>query len=254
MMTNKYQRLPFKLVAAYQNGGIHSGCGQLCYAHLQSEFLRSISTEEFFMYYVPIEMTKEYVSSNEIYDKVNGERIRITADIIKVIVLQGKLTEVYFAEVESEEMYHELMRPIWREEKALQRNKKCAVRNKNGKLIRCDGNCSTCSHSQSGSQISLETMEETGGFRSIKDGVHRHIDPATYSKSTEDIVMDAVLLEELFMQISMLSEENQKIITMFREGASERDIAKAVGLSQKGVNKRKKAIFDDLRKKLKNFF
>ena len=35
------------------------------------------------MYYVPIEMTKEYVRKNEIYTTVNGEIIRITPDMIK---------------------------------------------------------------------------------------------------------------------------------------------------------------------------
>ena len=62
-----------------------------------------------------------------------------------------------------------------------------------------------------------------------------------------------MLLEALWEHIGALSAENQTIVTMFSEGASEREIAQAIGMSQKGVNKRKKAIFDTLRKNLENF-
>ena len=193
-------------------------------------------------YLVPIEMDKEYAA-----------KIGIPASEIKKMIIEGKFTEVYYVEVETEEMYHELMRPIWREEKEFQRNKKCSVKNENGKMKRCRGNCLVCPHCPSGTAISLEAMDETGSFRSTNDGVHRHIDTATYTESTEDVVMKTHLHEELYAQIAMLSPENQMIITMFSDGASEREIAEAVGMSQKGVNKRKKAIFEVLRKNLKDF-
>ena len=53
------------------------------------------------MYYVPIEMTKAYVRENEIYATVNGEVIRITPNMIKKIIRNGVVTEVYFSEVEN---------------------------------------------------------------------------------------------------------------------------------------------------------
>ncbi len=194
-------------------------------------------------YRVPIEMDKAYAA-----------QIGIDPNEIRCIMLEGKLTSVYYVEIEDELLYHELMRPIWQEEKALQRSKKCAVSNENGKLIRCNGKCSACPHTKSGTPISIDAMEETGGFRSTQDGVHRQQDSATYAASTEDIVMDAMLLEALWHHIGELSEENQTIITMFSEGASEREIAEAIGMSQKGVNKRKKAIFEVLKNNLQDFF
>ncbi|MBR2913511.1 MAG: sigma-70 family RNA polymerase sigma factor [Oscillospiraceae bacterium] len=194
-------------------------------------------------YRVPIEMYKEYAA-----------QIGINPNEIRYIMLDGKPTSVYFVEIADEQLYHELMRPIWQEEKALQRSKKCAVSNENGKLIRCNGNCSACPRTKSGTPISIDAMEETGGFRSTQDGVHRQQDSATYAASTEDIVMDAMLLEALWHHIGELSEENQTIITMFCEGASEREIAEAIGMSQKGVNKRKKAIFEVLKNNLQDFF
>ena len=193
-------------------------------------------------YRVPIEMDKEY-----------AKQVGIDPSEITFIMLEGKRTSVYFVEIEDEQLYHELMRPIWKEEKALQRSKKCAVCNEDGKLVRCDGNCSACPHAKSGTPISLDAMEATGGFRSTQDGVHRQQDSATYTASTANIVEDAMLLEALWEHIGALSAENQTIVTMFSEGASEREIAQAIGMSQKGVNKRKKAIFDTLRKNLENF-
>ena len=194
-------------------------------------------------YRVPIEMDKEYAA-----------QIGINPNEIRYIMLGGKLTSVYFVEITDEQIYRELMRPIWREEKELERSKKCAVSNEHGKLIRCNGNCSVCPHTKSGTPISIDVMEENGGFRSTQDGVHRQQDSATYVPSTEDIVMDAMLLEALWHHIGELSEENQTIITMFSEGASEREIAEAIGMSQKGVNKRKKAIFEVLKNNLQDFF
>lgn len=194
-------------------------------------------------YRVPIEMDKEY-----------AEQFGIDPGEITSIMLEGKFTPVYFVEVDNEQLYLELMRPIWKEEKALQRSRKCAVSNENGKLVRCNGDCSICPRAKSGTLISLEAMKETGGFRSIQDGVHRQQDSATYTASTADIVEDVMLLEALWEHIGTLSQENQTIVRMFSEGASEREIAEAIGMSQKGVNKRKKAIFETLRNNLKDFF
>ena len=59
-------------------------------------------------YRVPIEMDKEY-----------AEQIGIDSSEITNIMLEGKYTPVYFVEIENEQLYHELMRPIWKEEKAL---------------------------------------------------------------------------------------------------------------------------------------
>lgn len=194
-------------------------------------------------YRVPIEMDKAY-----------AVQIGINPNEIRYIMLGGKPTSVYFVEIADEQLYRELMRPIWREEKELERSKRCMVSNEHGKLIRCDGNCAACPHNKSGTPLSIDAMEETGGFRSTQDGVHRQQDSATYTESTEDIVMDAMLLEALWHYIGDLSEENQIIITMFSEGASEREIAEAVGMSQKGVNKRKKAIFKILKNNLQDLF
>lgn len=192
-------------------------------------------------YRVPIEMDKEY-----------AKQVGIDPSEITFIMLEGKRTPVYFVEIEDEQLYRELMRPIWKEEKELQRSKKCAVSNENGKLVRCDGNCSACPHAKSGTPISLDAMEETGGFRSTQDGVHRQQDSATYTASAAEIVENAILLEALWEHIRTLSAENQTIITMFSEGATETEIAQAVGMKQTTVSYRKRQILKNLKKILQD--
>lgn len=193
-------------------------------------------------YRVPIEMDKEY-----------AEQIGIDSSEITNIMLEGKYTPVYFVEIENEQLYHELMRPIWKEEKALQRSKKCAVSNEKGKLVRCDGNCAACSYIKSGTPISLDAMEATGGFRSTQDGVYRQQDSATYTASAAEIMEDAMLLDVLWAHIGELSKENQTIITMFSEGATETEIAQAVGMKQTTVSYRKRQILKNLKKILEAF-
>lgn len=195
------------------------------------------------MYYVPIEMTKEYVRKNEIYTTVNGEIIRITPDMIKKIIRNGVVTEVYFSEVESKEVYDEYMRSVWREEKTLEREDRCMVSNGKGKIVRCTGNCASCEHRNENSMLSIETAEENGGLN-IEDKNAR----------PDAIIEDAELLKALWERIDELCDEDQTILKMFSNGASEREISAAVNLSQKGVNKRKKALFELLKNYLKDFF
>ena len=190
---------------------------------------------------VPIEMDREYAA-----------QVGIDPRDITYIMLEGKRTPVYFVEIEDEMLYRELMRPIWREDKALNRSSRCAVSNENGKLVRCDGNCAACPHTKTGTSLSLDTMEERGGFRSVQDGVHRQSDSATYTPSAADIVEDAMLLDALWEHIGELSNENRTIITMFSEGATEIEIAQAVGMKQTTVSYRKRQILKNLKKVLED--
>ena len=112
----------------------------------------------------PVEMDKDY-----------ARQIGIDPNKLTFAMLEGKWTSVYLVEIEDEQLYHELMRPIWKAEKALQRSKRCMISNEDGLLVRCEGNCFMCPHVKSGAPISFEAMEETGGFRNTNDGVHRHI-------------------------------------------------------------------------------
>ncbi|MFP3153327.1 sigma-70 family RNA polymerase sigma factor [Lachnospiraceae bacterium ZAX-1] len=154
----------------------------------------------------------------------------------------------YFIEIDgeqipvSEEVYRAYKQPLWAEHKRKERSKRCQIPNGKGGLKRCEKDCSQCPHARNGSVLSLDCFEEDGYFPEDTTAV----DP-------QQILEDALLLEALWEAVSELEPDNQTIIQLYSEGASEREIAAAVGLSQKGVNKRKTKLFSLLYDKLKDF-
>ena len=136
----------------------------------------------------------------------------------------------------SEEVYRAFMRPIWAERKKREREKRC--RGKKGN--RCVDDCSECRETRSGRPISTERMAEYG--RDVPD-------PA----DMEEIIVKKQMLKELNSAVLQLSPKDRRIINLFNDGYSEREIGIEVGLSQKGVNKRKARIFEQLKKQLKNY-
>lgn len=98
-----------------------------------------------------------------------------------------------------------------------------------------------CDKQRTGSVISLDRITEESGTEAA--------DPVDIA----DIVGDAVLLEELYAALDELDPDNRRIMQLFSIGKSERDIAVAVGLSQKAVNKRKNKLFAQLSERLKDY-
>ncbi len=194
-------------------------------------------------YLVPVEMDREYAVKSG-----------ISPEELRWIRLEGRLTQVYFVEVKDEEMYHQLMRPIWQTDKELERSRRCMVPNGKGKLIRCTGNCGSCDRTPDCYPSSYEEMEEQNGFGAVTaGGVHRCACENMYTSSPEDIVSDAMLLEMLWERVSELTEENQAIIKMFSNGASDSEIAAAVGMSKSGLNYRKNQLLKNLKNILSDF-
>jgi len=97
-----------------------------------------------------------------------------------------------------------------------------------------------CAERDAGRLLSIERFEEIG--ISIESLLDEHVE------SAEDSVIQQMLLEELrsaFM--SLEAEERQLLQALVIDGVSERDYAQAIGLSQKGVNKRKHKILEKLK-------
>lgn len=110
-------------------------------------------------YRIPIEMTKEAAKDFGVAPK----------DLHHAHI-NGKITTVYYWETDDENVYNSWMREFWRIDKALEREKRCWVSNGKGKLVRCKGKCSECDKFKE-SAVSLELMEETGGFLNQLDGI-----------------------------------------------------------------------------------
>lgn len=136
----------------------------------------------------------------------------------------------------SEEIYRAYKRPLWSEHKRKEREKRCRSIIGN----RCTNDCRKCNKQQTGSVLSLDKFAEDG---------FDIADPIDCTQPIED----EQAIEALHIALAELTSLDLQIVNLFSVGKSEREIAAMVGMSQKGVNKRKTRIFADLRERLKNF-
>ena len=137
----------------------------------------------------------------------------------------------------TEEVYRAYKRPLWAEHKRKEREKRC--RDERGN--RCTGDCSKCDKERTGSVLSLSRLVEENGF-----------EPAD-TVDIAEMVADSLLLEELYAALEDLDPNNRRILELFSNSKSEREIADDIGLSQKAINKRKSKLFAQLRERLKDF-
>ena len=141
----------------------------------------------------------------------------------------------------TEEVYRAYKQPLWAEHKRKEREKRCMVSNGKGGTKRCTGDCSLCDKQRTGTILSLDYSAEEYGLEPS--------DPV----DIEEIIAEKQLLEELLSALEELDPDNRRIMELFANGKSERDIAADIGLSQKAVNKRKTKLFAQLKDRLKDF-
>lgn len=115
----------------------------------------------------------------------------------------------------TEEQYYEYMRPLWREDKRQQRQEPMA---------------------------SLDKMYEETEYEA-----------ADTDSDLEADIMKKMLIEELHKALDELEEIDRTIMEMYSNNHSEAEIGQAIGMSQKGVNKRKHKVLLKLNTRLKDF-
>ena len=128
------------------------------------------------------------------------------------------------------------MQAQWREQKVMEREQKCLTETG----ARCTKDCSKCDKERQSIVGSLDAMQ-AAGYHPIADF------------DLEELVAERILFAELAKALGELDPQNRQIMEMVGLGYTEREIAPEVGLSQKGVNKRKTKLFDLLREKLQGF-
>ena len=137
----------------------------------------------------------------------------------------------------SEEVYREYMRPEWAERKRKERAGRC--RGKNGS--RCQEDCLSCKVDRNGrtkrplaSDKLKEIERQSGG-----------------APDASELAMNNLLIDELKAALGTLDSKNRMVIDLlFYEGMTEREAAAKIGMSQKGVNKRKTRTLEILREQL----
>lgn len=115
----------------------------------------------------------------------------------------------------TEEQYYEYMRPLWREDKRQQRQEPMA---------------------------SLDKMYEETEYEA-----------ADTESDLEADIMKKMLIDELHKALDELEEIDRTIMEMYSNNHSEAEIGQAIGMSQKGVNKRKHKVLLKLNTRLKDF-
>ncbi|MHB1155087.1 MAG: RNA polymerase sigma factor [Eubacteriales bacterium] len=136
----------------------------------------------------------------------------------------------------TKEFYYEYYRPIWCTQKKAQKRGQC--RCPKSKLWRCDGCCLDCSFYTSGNVWSLEYELELMG--------DIHEDP---SADVESVVVDKIILQQLFKRLNELFPEACNIGELRMEGISDRDIADLVGIPRSTFRSRLEKVEELLRKK-----
>ncbi|HQM01245.1 MAG TPA: sigma factor-like helix-turn-helix DNA-binding protein [Ruminococcus flavefaciens] len=115
----------------------------------------------------------------------------------------------------TEEQYYEYMRPLWREDKRQQRQEPMA---------------------------SLDKMYEETEYEA-----------ADTSSDLEADIMKKIMIDELHKALDELEEIDRTIMDMYSHDHSEAEIGQAVGMSQRGVGKRKHKVLMKLNSRLKDF-
>ena len=115
----------------------------------------------------------------------------------------------------TEEQYYEYMRPLWREDKRQQRQEPLA---------------------------SLDKMYEETEYEATDT-----------SSDLEADIMKKIMIDELHKALDELEEIDRTMMDMYSNNHSETEIGQAVGMSQRGVGKRKQRILMKLNNRLKDF-
>ena len=95
--------------------------------------------------------------------------------------------------------------------------------------------------------------EDKQGKRASKQEDESKMQPVSDGVDLEANLIKQEMIAELHAALDELEEMDRTIMKMFGDGATEKQIAEVVHLSQKGVNKRKKKVMVQLKTRLKDF-
>ena len=128
----------------------------------------------------------------------------------------------------SEEVYFELGRPIWRYQKKMQGQGKCALSNV-CQLWKCDGDCELCEYQRVGRccQLDLEVTDENGDASQAIDRL------AHDDMSPENITVDQMNMERLLERLAEICQDAIRI----GHCMTENDLSTLKALKQLGINR-----------------
>ena len=168
-----------------------------------------------------MEKTKQYFIPMQVTPQII-EEFGINAEEVKWTKIGNKPTRVIMVPA-TEEQYYEYMRPLWREDK---QNQRASKQEDEGKM----------------KPVSLDQLYEDTEYEAADPGIDMEV-----------ALMKKLLIAELHKALDELEEIDSTIMEMYSQDCTETQIGQAVGMSQRGVGKRKQRILLKLRTRLKNF-
>lgn len=139
----------------------------------------------------------------------------------------------------TEAQYRALYPEIWATQKREQHHHRCMCTRKY--LWKCDGNCDLCEYHAAGDMFSLDVPTEDGNanlYDTISDT----------APTMEDVLSDAMLLEQLITRFRELDPDADFIIELLGDELSDRKIAEKLGRKQRTFADQMKKIRTELRK------
>ena len=141
----------------------------------------------------------------------------------------------------NKEDYRNYRRIIEAEWQAKLDESRCLISAERGMYKRCRERCSECPYRRTGNNISYDLIIENTG-NELPDGLDIRAD---YELNE--------LREKLWAEVALLDELDQRILRLYNEDYTEREIGQKVGLSQKAVNLRINKRISLLKEKLKDY-
>ena len=139
----------------------------------------------------------------------------------------------------TETQYRALYPEIWATQKREQHHHRCMCTRKY--LWKCDGNCDLCEYHAAGDMLSLDVPTEDGNanmYDIIPDS----------APTMEDVLSDAMLLEQLIARFRELDPDADRIIELLMDELSDRKIAEKLGRKQRTFADQMKKIRTEPRK------
>lgn len=152
----------------------------------------------------------------------------------------GMQKSIWIRQKVTGDVYRAYLRPLWRENKRAQR----LVENRKKREL-AQAECRV--------DKTIKEMDNAVSFDDLDENEYRFKDKLL-TPSLETIAEKEEQKKALHKELARLKDiVDRTILEMFSYGYSEAEIGRAVGLSQKAVNKRKHRLFDSLRERLKDY-
>ena len=135
----------------------------------------------------------------------------------------------------TEEEYRAYMAPIWAEIKREDRDGRCMVKGKNGRLIRCSesNRCEKCKHFS-------EASRERNKPASLSVLMVEGAEPIAEGSFEDDVIYETIL-EDLISMLTEIKPKYGRIFRLLYDGATQQEMAEELGIKQRTVS-------DDIKK------